>query len=273
MTQDSGGPQQSTERSRASASTTKTTRTRSPAPVRPERVTNRGHVAWQGVIGELLITAGVLLFAFLAWQLWWTDVQGNHAQAAIVKDLGWGTVPLPGDATTLQRRHDDPPVADLPAHATTFATLLVPRWGSDYQRPISEGVDRATVLNPRGIGHYPGTVMPGGVGNFSVAGHRTTYGEPFNLIADLVVGDPLVVRTQKAWYVYRVTSTEIVPSSDIGVVAAVPGQADAAPTERMITLTTCHPMYSAKERYIVHGVLDYWTPAGGPIPTEVLGGA
>ncbi|WP_028051126.1 class E sortase [Cellulomonas sp. URHD0024] len=234
-----------------------------------------------GVIGEVLITIGVLLFAFLVWQLWWTDVVGNRAQAQIVAELPFEPVPSPTPSGTLAAvpviappRHDDPPVMDEPPHATTFATMQVPRWDGEPARPVSEGTDRAGVLDVLGIGHYKGTAMPGGVGNFAVAGHRTTYAKPFNRIAELKAGDPIVVRTtDNIWYVYRVTSTQIVEPSDIGVIAPVPGKPGETPTERMITLTTCHPMFSARQRYIVHGVLDYWAPTADGIPAELAGGA
>ena len=81
----------------------------------------------------------------------------------------------------------------------------MPRWGHDYQQPISEGTNREKVLNVLGIGHYSGIAMPGAVGNFAVAAHRTTYGKPFSRINELQVGDALVVRTERTWYVYRVT--------------------------------------------------------------------
>ena len=115
--------------------------------------------------------------------------------------------------------------------------------------------------------------MPGGVGNFAMAGHRTTYAKPFNRVQELQVGDPIVVRTESTWYVYRVTSTEIVRPQDVGVVAPVPGRPGAKATERSITLTTCHPMYSARQRFIVHGVLDYWAPVADGVPAEIAGGA
>ncbi|WP_028045913.1 class E sortase [Cellulomonas sp. URHE0023] len=230
-----------------------------------------------GVIGELLITVGVLLFAFLVWQLWWTDVVGNRAQAQIVAELPFEPVPspTPSGGTTAPviapPRHDAPPVMAEPPHATTFATIQVPRWDGEPERPISQGTDRATVLDDLGIGHYDGTAMPGDVGNFAIAGHRTTYAKPFNRIAELKEGDPLVIRTtDNIWYVYRVTSTQIVDPSDVQVIAPVPGEPGATPTERMITLTTCHPMFSARERYIVHGVLDYWAPTTDGIPAELI---
>jgi sortase A len=240
-----------------------------------------------GVVGELLVTAGVLLLAFLVWQLWWTDVTGNRAQAAIVHNLDWSQPPSAapsGSATAgaaataagpvvATPRHGDPPVEAEPAFLTTFATFQVPRWDGEPARPVSEGVDKTRVLDALGIGHYPGTAMPGAVGNFAIAGHRTTYAKPFNRVAELKVGDPIVVRTQSTWYVYRVTSTEIVRPQDVQVIAAVPDKPGAAPTARSITLTTCNPMYSASQRFIVHGVLDYWAPVADGVPAELAGGA
>ncbi|MCC2307874.1 class E sortase [Cellulomonas chengniuliangii] len=232
-----------------------------------------------GVLGELLITLGFLVLAFLVWQLWWTDVEGNQAQAEIVESLPWAppaaAAAASGEATPVVAapRRDEPPVIAEPGHAVTFATVQVPRWSDEPERPISQGVDRPTVLDVLGIGHYPETAMPGAIGNFSLAGHRTTYGKPLNRIAELQDGDPIVVRTADTWYVYRVTSSAIVTPQDVQVIDPVPGQPGVEPTERMITLTTCHPMFSARERYVVHGVLDYWAPVADGSPAEILGGA
>ncbi|WP_298458898.1 class E sortase [uncultured Cellulomonas sp.] len=227
-----------------------------------------------GVLGELMITAGVLLGGFVVWQLWWTDVEGDRAQAELVEELDWvePIAPVaagPAELAVAVPAGGEPPVPAEPGHGSTFATMIVPRWDGEPERPVSQGVDRATVLDPLGIGHYPGTAMPGAVGNFAVAAHRTTYGKPFHRIAELVVGDPVVVRTADAWYVYRVTDHEIVTPSNVDVIAPEPADPTADPTRRLITLTTCHPMFSARERYIVHGELDYWAPASGPAPAEL----
>lgn len=235
-----------------------------------------------GVAGELLITAGVLLGLFVVWQLFWTDVVAERAHDEIVQELGWartgdpaGEAPAPvepePDEPSPERR-DAAPVPEVPANATTFATLSVPRWGPDYVQPISEGVSRRDVLDVLGIGRYPGTAMPGEVGNFAIAAHRTTYGKPFHRVAELQVGDPLVVQTQDTWYVYRVTSSQIVLPQDVEVIAPVPNEPGAEPTTAMITLTTCHPMFSARERFIVHGELDYWMPTSAGTPAELAGG-
>ncbi len=233
-----------------------------------------------GITGETLITLGTLIGLFVAWELWWTDIGANQAQAEIVSNLDWqntqpqpaitaGNVPVAVDPVNVER-HDEPPVIAEPAHATTFATMYVPRWGLDYVRPISEGTDKRGVLDPLGIGHYARTAMPGGWGNFSVAGHRTTYGKPFNRIEEIKVGDAVVIRTESTWYVYRVIRTEIVRPNDIGVIAPVPDHPGEAANGRYLTMTTCHPKYSAARRYIVHAELDYWMPSDAGFPKELL---
>lgn len=83
------------------------------------------------------------------------------------------------------------------------------------------------------------------------------------------------MRTESTWYVYRVTATQVVRPSDVEVIAPVPGAPDAEPTEAkaMITLTTCHPVFSARERFIVPGALDYWMPVTDGTPAELTEGA
>ncbi|HWS58734.1 MAG TPA: class E sortase [Actinotalea sp.] len=224
-----------------------------------------------GVLGEVLITLGVLLGLFLVWQLWWTDEVGARAQAAVVAELDWEP-PTVAPSTAALPRRDDAPVIAEPAFGTTFATLQVPRW-DPVERPISQGTDKSQILDALGIGHYERTAMPGGIGNFAVAGHRTTYGKPLNRVEELVLGDPLVVRTQDTWYVYRVSATQVVDPRQIEVIAPVPGDPAAVATEATMTLTTCHPMFSARERFVVHAVLDYWMPVVDGSPVELEGGA
>lgn len=228
----------------------------------------RHGVSVVGVLGELLITVGFLLGLFVVWQLWWTDVTAGRQQEQVVDNLDWAVdtalpapepVPEPVDL-------GPPPVPAEPEHAETFATLRVPRWGEDYVRPISQGTTRTDVLDVLGIGHYNGTAMPGEVGNFSLAAHRTTYNKPFHRVAELEVGDPLVVQTPEAWYVYRVTGTEIVLPHEVDVIAPVPREPEAEPTDRRMTLTTCHPMFSARERFIVYTELEEWMPVADGVP-------
>lgn len=246
-------------------------------PARPSRPPRgRSVVATVvGVVGELLITLGVLVGLFVVWQLWWTDVVAEREQAEVVAELDWAWTPQrprPTAEPTAEapaERTDPAPVMAEPAYATTFATLHVPRWGADYVRPITQGTGKTDVLDTLGLGHYEGTAMPGAIGNFAVAGHRVTYGKPLNRVEELQIGDPLIVQTEQAWYVYRVTEALVVRPSQVEVLLPVPSQPDVAPTQAVMTLTTCHPMYSARERYIVHATLDYWmAPEGTPVELQ-----
>ncbi|MFV0632989.1 class E sortase [Demequina sp.] len=252
---------------------------RPPAHVRPERA----RFSVVGIIGELLIFAGALLALFVVWQLFYTDIQGERAQREVVEGLEWvdpavddlvqGVTADTGPQTIpdeLKVTDGDPPAMEYPEFVETFATMMVPRWGEDYVRPVTEGVTRPDVLDPLGIGHYPDTALPGEIGNFALSGHRTTYGKPFNRVAELEVGDSLIIQTEDAWFVYHVESWHIVTPEHVEVIAPTPNQPGVAPTERSITLTTCHPLFSAAERWIVHGVLDYWAPTGHGVPEELL---
>ena len=230
-----------------------------------------------GVLGELLITLGVLLGLFVVWQLWWTDVQAGREHAQILASLEWPEPPAAApvdDPTGLQPREARPPAIDEPREGSVFAKLYVPRFGEGYVQPIAAGVDKATILDRIGIGHYPGTAMPGELGNFATAGHRTTYGKPYHQVAELKKGDPLVVRTEKTWYVYRVTGSQIVYPGQVEVIAPVPGTKPGEPlpklTERYMTLTACHPMYSAAQRFVVHAKFDYWAPVKDGVPPELV---
>ena len=134
-------------------------------------------------------------------------------------------------------------------------------------------MSRARVLDPKGIGHYPDTELPGQVGNFAIAGHRTTYGKPFTDIQTLKTGDAIVIRTEGVWYVYEVTDSYIVKPNYIQAIRPDPYAPTAAPTKRYLTLTTCHPRYSAAERYIVHAELSYWAAVEDGVPPEIVGSA
>jgi sortase A len=245
----------------------------------PRRRSTASAVA--GVTGEVLITLGILLGLFLLWELWWTNFQATQAQAKEISSLGWAYDPKSASATPdpvqefLTASTKSPHVDKQPALLTTFATIYIPRFGDSYARTITQGVDKATVLDVKGIGHYPGTAMPGGIGNFAIAGHRTTFGKPFNKIDKLKVGDPIIVQTKDGWYVYAVTSHLVTGWRNGEQVAPVPGDTTGAekPTERMITLTSCHPIWQPIHRYIVHGELVYWAPpSGDKVPKELVTG-
>ncbi|MEJ5914595.1 class E sortase [Pseudokineococcus sp. 1T1Z-3] len=217
------------------------------------------------VLGELLVTLGVLLLLFTGWQLWWTDVVADREQAQTAAALvdRWADpqlVPTAGDA----------PVPDLaePLAGEVFGLVHVPRFGPDWQpRPLVEGTTTADL--EAGVGHYAGTALPGEVGNVAIAGHRNTYGKPFHGIAELQAGDPVVVETAEGWFVYRATTARVVRPDQVEVVAPVPGEPGAQPTERLLTMTACHPIGTARERYVQHAAFDRFVPRAAGAPSEL----
>lgn len=217
------------------------------------------------VVGEVLAGAGLLVVLFGTWLLFWTDVTAQAAHQQIVDDLAWEIQPAPEATSKPPATVPEPdPTATLFTTGTTIAVLRIPKLGDDYIQPVSEGVDKRTVLDVLGIGHYPDTALPGQIGNFGLAGHRTTFGKPFNRLDELTPGDELIVDTPEARYTYTVTASMVVSPSQVDVLAPEPGQPGATPTRRWITLTTCEPEYSARQRLIVRGELTSWTPKGTP---------
>ncbi|WP_253258791.1 class E sortase [Subtercola boreus] len=239
-----------------------------------------------GVAGELLVTAGVLVFLFLGWQLWIQGIALNNAQTNEASGLSqqWNASPVGpvAPANTDPAASTGAPPADgssgvapvvmaAPAETKQFAVLYVPRFGADYKRTIAEGVDAKAVLNAGGAGHYEQSAMPGAMGNFAIAAHRDGWGSPFIKINELKIGDPIYVETQDGWYTYRYRDTEYVTPEGVDVLGAVPQVPDAAPTDRLITLTSCNPLYIASERIIAYGVLDSFTPRSAGAPAEIAG--
>jgi sortase A len=235
-----------------------------------------------GVIGELLITGGVLVMLFLVWQLWLNDAIVRAAQDNEAAELSrqWASslptsVPMPAEDNPQPVDYGDPVILPQPEDAQTFGILQVPRFGADYAAKLAGGVSKSRTLDPLGIGHYPDTQMPGEVGNFAVAGHRNTHGKPLNQIASLQVGDAIVIQVPEGWYTYRYRSTEYVKPSGVGVLDPVPQADGVVATDSIITLTSCNPIFSQAERIVAYGVFESWTPveAGPPASlTEALEG-
>jgi len=236
-------------------------------------------------LGELLVTLGVVVLLFAAYELWGTGVYTAAQQSDLHRQLeqswasataapvspGAGTTgqPSPGaTATTVPSPSPSYDIKHVPIGAG-LAVLRIPRFGPDYDKVIVQGVGTEDLK--RGPGHYPGSAFPGEVGNFVVSGHRTTYGAPFNRIDELRAGDPIVVQTATNWYVYRVTASEIVQPTAVDVVSPVPHHIGEKATAAVMTMTTCNPKYSAAQRLIVYASLDSTSPAGTP-PVAVLAG-
>ncbi|MFJ3965403.1 class E sortase [Streptomyces sp. NPDC090036] len=248
-------------------------------------------VLWAGA--ELIVTLGVVVLLLVVHQVWWTNRQAAAAAQEQVQALesAWGgdaghapdpvPVPIgsadsgasagpadpavsgappgetetPGPAASRSPR----PAARPPAWDQAYAVLRIPRLGLVV--PVAQGIDKRAVLDKGYAGQYPGTAGPGAQGNFALAGHRNTHGEPFRYINRLRAGDEVVVDVRGRRYTYVVGKILSETSErDTGVIAPVPRslvKPDYGYSEpgAYITLTTCTPEYSSKYRLVVWGTL------------------
>jgi len=247
-------------------------RVRAPAP--PPKDPVRTAVR---TFGEVLITMGLVVLLFVVYEVYWTDVvsAGKQREATTALDDRWN-----------QEREEH--FSGL-GEGDGFAKMYIPAFGADYHFTIVEGTTGASL--EIGPGHYTQTAYPGQTGNFAVAGHRVGKGAPFNDINLINSCDAIVVETADNWFIYRalpkaeekagwaegkgkdaackgvsvlggpyqnVIGQQVVPPTDGSVIAPVPGS-DVVPSAgeqaALMTLTTCHPRFSDKERLIVHAVL------------------
>ena len=193
--------------------------------------------------GWILLASGALLLAGWFGWLRWTNVDAQRRATVERQNLltTWSTIPL-----------DEP----VPLQAgESFALLYIPRlrdnvWGL----PILHGVSDAELR--AGVGHYPSSSRPGEVGNFALAGHRTAHGEPFSAFDALQDGDEVIVRTPKAHYVYTLVRDQIVNPRDVWVITPqVATSMLDTPSASIITLITCTPKWSTRQRWVWWGVL------------------
>jgi len=250
------------------------------AAAREPRRRDRGRAVVRG-IGQTLITFGLVALLFVVYELWVTDMFAARGQTQLSQEIHEQWADAPTVTPPAAAPSDGTPVpAPAPAPETIqvglgdpFAVLHIPRLagGDGYERVVVEGV--AQVQLAQGPGHYIDTAMPGQEGNFAVAGHRVGRGSPFLDLDQLRPGDPVVVETAADWYVYRVLGDpatgdfgtdpsgipgqEIVRPTDVAVISPTPGgPADGATSGAYLTLTTCHPKYSARQRLVIHARLD-----------------
>ncbi len=197
------------------------------------------------ILGWALIWTGLFIFGYLGWQLVVTDIVNERVQAEATDDLH--------DFFEVERVHL-PPVQAVeseegaplqfhpeqePDENTSFARLRVPKFGLDVV--VFEGVSRDALA--QGPGHMPGTPLPGQPGNAVISGHRTTHGRPFFNFDRLQPGDRIEVETSIGTHVYQVRESLIVAPTDVWVADNKAGA--------WLTLTTCNPKFSARERLVV----------------------
>src|SRR6266516_5933057 len=205
------------------------------------------------VFGECCVTAGAVVVLFLAYLLWGTAQQASQHQHAFASQLQreWGA-----------HRGARPPADQL--HLVTgkpFAFIRIPRFGAKWRFAIVQGTGLPQLA--LGPGHVPGTALPGQIGNFAVAAHRVTAGNPFYHLNALRPGDNVMIITAAAAYTYQITHTELVLPCDTAVLDPVPGHPRQRPHQATITLITCDPPWTGTHRIIAFGALHTHTPRTG----------
>ena len=254
------------------------------------------------VVGEIMVTLGVLALLFVFWEVVWTDVQAGREQDKV--------------AQRLEEQWDsrNPRPLTAPPEGAAFARLFIPTFGSDFHFAVVKGTSDADL--EKGPGHYLDTQNPGQPGNFAMAGHRVGRGSPFNDLGLLETCDAVVVETAGSWNIYRVLpigeaadsglvdsgetsrlaaaqecmdqelaqrissgeysgvqGRSITTPDDVNVINPVPGQDRTEVADGdlpMLTMTTCHPQFSNAERMIVHAVLVRSDKkSGGYVPPEL----
>ena len=234
------------------------------------------------MIGEILVTVGVVTLLYVAWQLWIGDfLIGNEVKSvAQARSQEWAqaaptAAPTPsattGSAPT-PAATVEPPALPEPEDAQIFGNVWVPRFGPDFVFTLAGGVSTARTLNSPAVGHYPDTAMPGQTGNFAVAGHRTTYGAPFAGVPGLHIGDAVVIETPEGWFTYRFRNLQYVVPTQVDVLLPVPQVSDVVATGKYITMTTCSPRYEQSERAVAYGVFESFTPRSAGQPASLTAG-
>jgi sortase A len=207
--------------------------------------------------GEILITLGLVILLFAAYEVYGkaSAIESHQNVLSHRLDRTWAQ-PAPAAATLT-----DPSITPGAPIARLYIPVMKLHW------VVVQGVDVEDIRYAPG--HYPGTAMPGEIGNFSVAGHRVP--SLFWNLQDVRPGDQVVVQTRANWYVYRVTANEIVTPHSIEVVAPTPDRIGVAPTVATLTLTTCNPKWNDYQRMVVHAELVAATPYEDG-PPVALGG-
>jgi sortase A len=257
-------------------------------------------------LGQTLITLGLVLLLFVVYEVWVSNIFAHQRQDKVRQQLtqAWqkGQDPLRGeDRLNLPSGKQ----VVIPA-GTGFANLYIPRFGKDYAWTVVQGTNDADL--ERGPGHYANTAVPGQLGNFALAGHRVGKGEPFLNLDQLVPGDAVVVQTAGNWYVYKILGSttlyaaalrisdakpraaavaaalaapdsqgvvgrEVVSPSAVSVIDPVPNHPGATPSRALLTMTTCHPKYTADQRLVLHAALVRSVAVkGNATPKELPGG-
>ena len=225
-----------------------------------------------GILGEVLMTIGVIILLYLAWQLWVNNAILAEEQHKVSEKLSkeWAT-DIDRTLTPIVAEDFGPaPEFGGVGEGQNFATIYIPRLGPDSTRVVANGIDLATILDKGYYGHYPETQWPGQPGNFALAVHRTGDGSPFADSNKLAPGDKIYVETAEGFYTYAFRNYEYVIPTRVDVLLPQPSVSSESIGQNIITITTCNPLLGDAERMIVYGVLESWRPqSAGPPPAMV----
>lgn len=234
-------------------------------------------------LGRMLVTVGLLILLFVAYQLWGTGIFTARAQNdlerkfnSLLRDnptvVSSTTSTAPPRTTTTRGSHTPttPPTTLPPTTAPLAKQVVTPGDPIGRIRIPRIGIDLIYVQGTarddlaKGPGHYPASPMPGQLGNAAIAGHRTTHGKPFYNLNELKAGDDILIDTVYGHFRYRVTQQLIVAPTDVAVVGPTP--------DAQLTLTTCNPRFSARQRLVIHArlVVKGSSTARANVPLKIV---
>lgn len=218
-------------------------------------------------LGVVMLVVGLVMLGYVGWQVWGTNYLSRQAQREAVAEVqrAWAEPPRgsvaasdPGGETGAEPSTSSPQTGGL---GTATALIRIPRFGDDYVMPVFEGTSDDVLA--KGFGKFEGNADPGQRGNFALAAHRVTHGEPLRDMPDLQPGDVVEVETRDHVFTYRLdTDPEdlIVTFQETWVVDRSPENPDprgVSPVDRarLITLTTCAELFHTDDRMIAFGHL------------------
>lgn len=203
-------------------------------------------------LGGALLAAGLAIAGYVVWQVIGTNVVSERRQAELVEQLHdrWSSTP----ATELRR-------VEPVRLGEASALVRIPRFGDHYVMPVLEGVGEDELSS--GFGHFVSSAGPGRKGNYALAAHRVTHGEPLREMPSLRPGDTVLVETRNAVYTYEIDTDPnklVVDLTELWVLAAQPVNprtegVQPQDDQRLLTLVTCAELFHTDDRMVAFGHL------------------
>lgn len=209
-------------------------------------------------VGVAMMLVGVGMLGYVGWQFYGTNWTSQRAQAQVTDDL---RTQWDAQAGQSEQAGQELEPAYVP-EGRASALIRIPRFGDDYVVPVLEGTTDEVLT--RGYGHFTDSAHPGEVGNYALAAHRITHGEPLRRMPELRPGDEVIVETATTTYTYELTTDPnelVIPFTGVWVLDELPTnpgggpQPEQRPGQKLITLTTCSELFHTDDRMISFGVL------------------